>query len=129
MMADPLGGGEVKTQYEQYFEFACPGCKLKNFFAAQRFAGRYHATRRRPYGKPYYPFLLTEPGSVFLVETEVEKLKDLVRFGLPLPALKHAAALDWRNCPFVPENGFGQITADYLSVSAPATLLEPVSHA
>lgn len=133
LIADPLGDGDTRKQYESYFEQVCPGASLVNFFASQRWAGRYLAVRRRPYGKAYYPFALTEEGSVFLIEAangqidSVRKtLSRLARCGLPLPALEKADPLNWRNCPFVPENGFGEITADYLSVQRDAKRLERV---
>ena len=136
IIADALGDGDVQEQYERYFREQCPAAALKSFFASQRLAGGYHATRRRPYGSAYYPFVLTEPGSVFLLEAESgaanavqERLSDLARDGLPLPPLKHAASLNWRNCPFVPENGFGEIAVDYLSDASTASLLERVTHA
>lgn len=135
LMVDPRAGGDVKTQYEQYFAAQCVGARLKNFYAAQRFGGRYQAMRRRPYGNSYYPFILTEPGSVFLLEAEnsqiekiQKKLNDFVCFGLPLPQLEGVRQLSWRNCPFVRENGFGEITANYLSTPSQAALLKAVTN-
>lgn len=133
MMTDPLAAGDAKTQYERYFELTCPDAMLENFYAAQRLAGRYLATRRRPYGATYYPFVLTEPGSTFLIKAKPgktksvsEKLAQLMRSGLPVVALSRAAPLSWRNCPFVPENGFGDITVDHMSGSL--KLWEAVGH-
>jgi hypothetical protein len=122
LMLDPKGHADVRAQYASYFRTVCPEAKLLNFYAAQRLAGRYLATRRRPYGSTYYPFIMTDPGAVFLLQAEAgkdaplrERLAELMRTGLPVPVLKDAAPLDWRNCPFVPENGFGEIRADHLS--------------
>lgn len=133
MMTDPCAGGDAKTQYERYFESICPDATLKNFYAAQRLAGRYLATRRRVYGATYYPFVLSEPGSTFLLEAKPgmtaalnRGLQMLMRTGLPVVALTGAAPLSWRNCPFMPENGFGEITVDHMSTSL--KLWEAVAH-
>jgi hypothetical protein len=134
LMLDPKGDTNVGAQYALYFRTVCPEAKLLNFYAAQRLAGRYLATRRRPYGaSTYYPFIMTDSGAVFLLQAEAgkavslrERLAKLMRTGLPVVTLKGAAPLDWRNCPFVPENGFGEIRADHLS--APNDLWRAVTN-
>lgn len=89
---------------------------LVDFCASQRLAGGYLATRYRAYGKAYYPFVLTNSGSVFLLEGEglQAKLADLALTGLPVPEL-NGRAPRWETCPYVPENGYGRFSADYLS--------------
>lgn len=128
LMLDPRQlGASVRQQYETYFKTHL-GADLVNFFASQRLAGRYLATRRRFYGDFYYPFVLTEPGSVFFLRissADLARLSDALRFGLPPIGGK----IDWKACPFVPANGFGAITADYLSTEAMAALLKRLDHA
>lgn len=116
---------EPLDAYQGYWDRVLPGARLVDVYAEQRFKGGYLARRRRLYGpNVYFPFLLTLPGSVFLIETEdVGTLVDLCRYGLPLPALtKTVAEPGWRNCPYVPENGYGRIVADHLSADAGGTL-------
>lgn len=136
LIVDPLAGRPVTALYGDYFNGVLPDADLVSFFAQQRMAGRYAAKHHRPYGSTYYPFVLTEPGSVFLLrakpsrESELQKkLEGLLQSGLPLTALSNASPLDWRNCPYVPENGFGAFTADHLSNASHASLLGRVAHA
>lgn len=95
--------------YKRYWENAVCGKLIRAFTTAQM-AGGYIATRRRLYGKTYYPFILTDPGSVFLIENpDLEKLKHALRHGLMPAAQTGGAAITWKNCPYVPENGYGEI--------------------
>jgi hypothetical protein len=122
LMLDPTGiwGTDGSPQmtpraaYEAYWKSLVPGCELHSFYAAQRLAGGYLAHRRRLYGRArYFPFLLTEPGSIFEIETDDRRrLESLWRFGLPPAELQYQGAmlkLDWSNCPYLPENGYGRI--------------------
>jgi hypothetical protein len=92
--------------------------------------GGYHAMRRRPYSA-YYPFVLTEAGAVFRLEIVDEegrrKFTDALRFGLPLPDLG-GKAVSWRTCPFVPENGYGEIVL-HEPPALPAAVLSFVEEA
>lgn len=116
IMFDPVEG-ERATQkslsalYAEYFQ-SMLGAKLLNHFARPLFAGQYPAVRRRPYGKAYYPFVQTKPGAVFRLSLPDDKarqaLGDALRFGLPVPPLGGKAAT-WQTCPFMPENGYGEI--------------------
>lgn len=119
--------------YAAYWAAVLPGAKLETFFASQRLAGGYLAHRRRLYGRDtYYPFLLTEPGSVFLLSNADEAaINRLLRTGLPLPAFPAASVSEvtWQNCPFVPENGYGSLYANYLSDQQVASrLFQGVTH-
>ncbi|MFQ5633342.1 MAG: hypothetical protein ACE5I1_31640, partial [bacterium] len=92
-------------------------CKLSDFFARQKMVGGY-LSRRYAAGDTYYPYILTEAGSVFVLEIEEAYkaktiLTEIRKYGLPLPdeilgTLKDKNA-SWAQCPFVPENGFGEI--------------------
>jgi hypothetical protein len=91
--------------------------------------GGYQATRFRPWNPTYHPFVVTEPGSVFLLHGDIEEdLEQLARGGLPLPLFQKANPLDWRNCPFVPQNGFGAIRVDHLGDVASFSRLKEVRH-
>jgi hypothetical protein len=54
--------------------------------------------------------VLTEPGSVFLIKGgDAGKLAAIARFGLAPVALSDVPTLDWRNCPYLRENGYGEV--------------------
>ncbi len=136
MMLDPLQLLEKDSTAEALFEayrsfwadVANAGV-LVNFYASQRLTGGYLAVRRRLYGRGrYYPFLLTEPGSVFLLKGELkDRLTDLVTNGLPvMKDMKDVnGSIDWRNCPYMPENGYGEIIVNRIDH---APLAQGVTH-
>lgn len=107
LLNDPqrlLKDGDLTADYTAYWRQAA-NLEMVNFFATQRLAGGYQAVRfpSRPDG--YYPWLLTEPGSVFLLKGDGASLEDLLRSNLPLPSWLDQAT--WQTCPFVPGNGYG----------------------
>lgn len=98
---------------------------LEDFFAHQGFEGGYlyhrylGASEREETPDAYRPYYLTRAGSVFrLRAVDPTGAQDAVErwqaVGLPLPAwaLAEYGAEAWRNCPFVPENGYGEIVAN-----------------
>ncbi|MBI1980218.1 MAG: hypothetical protein HYS63_01345 [Methylocystis sp.] len=111
LMTDPrrIEAEPIEEQYEALIARQTGG-ELACAFTSRRLAGGYIATRRRPYGKDaFYPFVLTEPGSVFLVRNgEPSKLKEIARWGFFPVALTGVDELTWRNCPYVRENGYGE---------------------
>ena len=113
---------DIQNVYEEYLkEITGDSCKLIRFFARQHMSGGYLAKKLYPlYRDRYYPYVLTEAGSVFVLEVRNPNantlLKNFVENGLPLP--KQIIELlpkeenlweHWKNCPFVPENGYGEI--------------------
>lgn len=105
-----------------------PCLELMDFYAHQDFRGGYlyhrylGASERAAGNSRYRPYYLTRAGSVFKLRvrdrTQAEPL--LARWckqGLPLPGWAKAVygqqgqAL-WANCPFVPENGYGEIAVN-----------------
>jgi hypothetical protein len=98
--------------------------ELKRFFASQSLAGgRYLWKRFRGINQPYYPYLLTDAGSVFVLKAVKGDADNLVtnwlRQGLPLPnwvdeAFKRADKLGshWSNCPYTPADGYGEIAVN-----------------
>jgi hypothetical protein len=109
-----------------------PDAKLESFFASQRYAGGYLARRRRAHGgNHYYPFLITDAGSVFRLsnvrDAALDRLARLCGSGLP-PALIEGRTVDWKNCPYVPQNGYGRIAADHLSGATGVALMQEVSY-
>lgn len=104
----------IREHYGRYFRKAFDGASLVNFFATQRLNGGYIAVRRRVFGNTYYPFILTEAGSVFRVKLTTDKaciaFSKALRTGLPV-GTDDAVEVNWRNCAYVPQNGYGQIAA------------------
>jgi hypothetical protein len=87
--------------------------QMVEFYSQERWAGRAIAVRH-PERNFYYPYLLTEPGSVFVLrgreasQTAQAFFDHLLIRGLPLLT----GARDYRRCPFLRENGFGEVTVD-----------------
>lgn len=98
---------------------------LVDFFARQSLAGGNYLYRRFQAPSPYRPYLLTDPGSVFVFRSDGASaglaglFADWVRDGLPLPSwavkrfTRHGVSGDrWDNCPFIRENGYGEIVVN-----------------
>lgn len=99
--------------------------ELMDFFAHQNFQGGYlyhrylGAGERKQKPKSYYPYYLTRAGSVFRLKVKDAKVarecvESWLKGGLDFPAWAHKkyGQYDrslWQNCPFVPENGYGEI--------------------
>ena len=102
----------AKEAYQDYWKHVLPDAELVDFMASQRWAGGYLGLRFRPYGNDiYYPFMLTEPGSVFLLRLPnggKEKLENFLRHNLPHAPL-NGQEPTWKESPFVPKNGYGRI--------------------
>ena len=124
--SDPV---HIHALYAEYFREASGGeFLLLRHFARQRLAGGWYLHSRFQAGKPYHPLALTEAGSVFVLRMETSHgweavLERWQRRGLPIPESvakqlertidgKTVPGSDWRNCPFVPENGWGEIAVD-----------------
>jgi hypothetical protein len=113
---------DLHAVYRDYWHWISEGsCKLIRFFARQKFAGGYQAQYSFQLHDRYYPFILTEAGSVFVLKILDEaKAKSILRKykqdGLRLPpdiaARIPDKAAQWKSCPFVPENGYGEIAVN-----------------
>lgn len=99
--------------------------KLVRLFAAQEMAGGDYLHNRFQNDKPYYPFVLTSAGSVFVLQPAAdvqekhaeEKVRSWLTQGLPLPDWVEKKYGDgksplWQRCPFLPEHGFGEIAVN-----------------
>jgi hypothetical protein len=101
---------------------------LEHYFTQEALIGSsYLHHRYRNAAKPYYPYLITEAGSVFLLSSDPGKQKEvqdrflhLLSLGLPLSAWavekfkRDGKDGDyWNNCPFIPQNGFGEIVVNH----------------
>jgi hypothetical protein len=109
LLTDPQSEESVEHQYRRLIGDQTGGTLLRSY-TGRCLAGGYIARRRRPYGETYYPFVLTEPGSVFLVQgADKQKLATIARTGFAPVQLSGAERLDWRNCPYLRENGYGEV--------------------
>jgi hypothetical protein len=122
ILLDPLSNKDEHQQYADFWLSVC-GAGLVDLFASRSLAGGYVATRRRVYGIAYYPFVLTEAGSVFLLRNpDTTKLAELLRYGLQKSSLTDGKGgqnfLSWRNCPYVRENGYGEIACNLVDHAA-----------
>jgi len=109
---------DLHRVYNDYWQHATKqSCELVRFFARQKLMGGYLAKRYR-LTPQYYPFVLTEAGSVFVlraknIENATNYLLRLQEDGLPLPNdIAQRVPSDkqpWQVCPFVRENGYGEI--------------------
>ncbi len=98
------------------------------FFATQSLAGGDYIHHRFRSGQDaYYPFLLTDPGSVFLLRPAGEPgpaqkcIENWLQHGLPAPkwavktygaSTSDPDALAWDRCPYTRENGYGEIAVN-----------------
>ncbi|NOY54352.1 MAG: hypothetical protein GXP58_12185 [Deltaproteobacteria bacterium] len=121
------GEAELRKAYEEIWEeLSDRTLQLSHFYARQSLAGGFYLWKRFQDGKPYNPYLLTEAGSVFVLKAKTGKEADGKRMiekwlkeGLPLPAwaIKKYARNGqkgdhWTNCPYIPENGYGEIAVN-----------------
>lgn len=113
------GGEELFAAYDAVWQEMSGGTlRLRRFFASQSLAGGYLSLRFQP-GKPYNPFLLTDAGSVFVLQATGDippaqaVIKDWLDNGLPLPQwAKGRYGERWSTCPFLPADGFGEIAVN-----------------
>lgn len=123
-----LGAEErLAAQYLDYFRYAigrrlgaamaADDVQLLRFFARQRWAGGYQALRLPVTPGRYYPHLVTEAGSVFVLDASPAAtlaIESFVARGLPLPQGVPTADQEYKRSPFVPQNGYGEVSiGDY----------------
>jgi hypothetical protein len=113
-----LSGGKDDTAHASL--------ELLDFYAHQTFKGGYvyhrHLGAREKHINPqnYYPYYLTCAGSVFKLKPRDEAkaracLEKWLHSGLDLPEWakdKYARTDTWKSCPFVSQNGFGEIVVN-----------------
>jgi hypothetical protein len=114
---------KMREMYDEAFRQLSGGAlNLYNYFARQKLLGGKYFWKRHGAGAPYRPWLLTEAGSVFVLEVlESEAAGALLECwlerGLPLPAWLEKEALEseakgrprWQTIPYLPEGGYGEI--------------------
>ena len=122
ILDEKSGHKELFSAYKEAWKELCPGLHLMRFFAKQRLSGgTYQHFHFRKDEAVYYPWILTEPGSVFVFKAGDSKkvkecLKEWLVRGLPIPptvrkfyGIPEEDGRQWGKCPFIPQNGFGEV--------------------
>ncbi len=122
LMTDPAtlqtSGKTLHDAYADFWREASGGAlELVRFFARQSLHGGYLRKRFGQKGS-YEPYLVTDHGSTFVLTAigpdASAKLAEWTAGGLPLPKWVKDQCGEplWKTCPFVPENGFGEVVVD-----------------
>ncbi len=119
------GESKLLEVYKAVWQELCSGLALERFYAQQVLkGGEFLAARHDFTGKDYYPWILTRAGSVFVFsvtnqETARSDLENWLQTGLPLRTsireswnIKGEDDEHWRYCPYVPQNGYGEIAVN-----------------
>lgn len=124
----------LNAQYREYFADAMrqrggpadisAGDLELRFFAKQRWVGGYLARRFPVYPDRYYPHLVSEAGSVFILAAPpaaAAAIASFARLGLPLPGSVPEQDFQYKRSPFPPQNGYGEVSIapDYFSEENP----------
>lgn len=117
-LAEATDQAGLFEKYAAYWREVCGGLSLVRFFARQKLAGGWYMHRRFSEAASYHPWVLTDAGSVFVLSSSGETgdlVKALRRKGLPIPKSISSGvepSLLWKQCPFVPENGYGAVAVN-----------------
>lgn len=112
---------DLLTLYKKWFEQQSQGSLvLSHFFASHDMASGAFLKPNRAGNDNYQPFILTSPGSVFvlhLADKQLETAKAILqhweRRGLPLSTeVIKTYSNDWRKNPYLPENGYGEVVVN-----------------
>jgi hypothetical protein len=128
---DGIGSGrqeDLRVELsDAWHELSGGSLKLGNYFQRCTLAGgKYFQQRFLGTKRPYRPYLLSNAGSTFRLQPvdgredfAQESVKRWERQGLPLSArvrayyaIPDAWDQQWRHCPYLPENGYGEIAVN-----------------
>ncbi len=121
-LRDPTGERLKKGYDTTWSELSGGSLRLRQFFARQslsapRFAGRLPKNA----ADQYYPFVLTDAGSTFVLEATADKalaqakIEEWLARGIPVrEKLLSGTATDpdWQRCPYLNRHGYGEITVN-----------------
>jgi len=131
--------GLLAAYQTAWSEISSSVLKLKHFFHRTRLHGGEYIYRRfqsRHSDHVYRPYLLTEAGSVFVFEPNANAaalLHSWRQSHLPIPPSTRKfytlpdqpSPSDWKICPCLPENGFGEFAVNlHLNPSSTVPLLQ-----
>ena len=92
--------------------------RMSTFYAKQELRGGYQGMRFMK--DNYRPFYLTSEGSTFVFEIDDsddarKKIDAIRKYGLKLPswAVRQYGEKAWKKCPYVPENGYGEVAIHF----------------
>ena len=123
----------IGNLYKSYWEDVSDNAltmDVDDFFASQIMLGGHLYFRYMKHAKPdaYYPYYLTDQGSSFKLKVKngqrdkaLDKIKTWMQAGLPAPSWaekmysKENTPFSWKTCPFVPQNGFGEIVINHIA--------------
>jgi hypothetical protein len=115
---------DLKQLYKNAFEtLSDSALTLSHLFASQSMAGGEYLWHRFMKGKKnnkYLPYVLSDPGSVFVLRVAPGKEADAknkvekwLANGLPLPAnVADYHGSTWRENPYLPQNGYGEVSVN-----------------
>lgn len=116
------GKAELEAMYQDtWHDISNQKLTLLRYFARQHLTGGRFRQNTMQKEQAYRPWLLTEAGSVFVLQAEKDvDVKDMLKLwqsqGLPLSKetiewyrLGDDKQQYWKHTPFVPENGYGEI--------------------
>ncbi|MBK9316278.1 MAG: hypothetical protein IPM55_18850 [Acidobacteria bacterium] len=126
-MNETSGAAQLEANYKAVWkQLSNNNLELSHYFAGQSLAGGFYTHRRFRSSNPadYYPFLLTNAGSVFVLKSAAgpdaqQYIDDWLKQGLPLPdwakskyARNGHEGDHWENCPYIRQNGYGEIAVN-----------------
>lgn len=107
------GDKELETYYQKYWHQVDSSITLKQYFARQTLTSTYYHTQMHQPSDTYHPEWLTDAGSVFVLEindeTALKALQNCLMQGLPSFCDNENNKPSWKNTPFLPEHGYGEI--------------------
>jgi len=122
LLDESSGAEELEESYRRaWADLSHGSIALIRYFASHSLAGGFYLHRRFQPGRPYNPYLLTDAGSVFVLQAAPGRESDAkdcmaswLAHGLALPdwAMETYGIVGtplWMTCPYLPENGCGEI--------------------
>jgi hypothetical protein len=121
------GFSKAHDAYDSYWaDLSDHNLTLERHFARQHLAGGEYQWKRFSAKTSYRPFVLTDAGAVFVLRSDdksdldviEKKIADWLLHGLPVAksVCKELGLsgnhTDWSKCPYIPENGYGEIAVD-----------------
>ncbi|MGO8733607.1 MAG: RAMP superfamily CRISPR-associated protein [Terriglobia bacterium] len=126
----PLASAMEKADYKELYQQAWDRLagkgvlELRHCFQRVSLAGGQYLAERFQPGQNYWPYLLTDPGSIFVFEViDTERAKAVatqwLRQGLKasgkgLYFQDESPDQLWKECPYIPENGYGEVRIEWV---------------
>lgn len=139
------GADELEAMYRKaWHDLSAGELHLVRYFARQKLSGGGFRHSVFQAGREQYrPWLLTEAGSIFVLRSETgdiagakEKIQDWLNYGLPLSdsvisyyEIGGNEGERWKKCPFLPQNGYGEIAVNIETGDKAITLTDEMVNA